>query len=114
MSSNTISDVTAALGAMTPQATRTGQPKDSNSSSTGVQETNTNADSVRKSQGLSKGGGSAFGKYNRQMLISSYLNRGKEGPISLDPPLRGENNPKEKDPFEHTKEIQLRTRISSQ
>ncbi|KAH9808104.1 hypothetical protein DFH28DRAFT_936586 [Melampsora americana] len=91
MSSNVIQDVTAAMGALTPAtitvaSTTTTQPVAS-------------LGEARKEGGASlnasTGSGSSFGRYNRQMLISNYLNRGTAS-SSLDPPLAGGNNPKEK------------------
>ncbi|KAH9819196.1 hypothetical protein DFH28DRAFT_1122791 [Melampsora americana] len=75
MSSNVISDVTAVLGALTPQSTANGNPI---SLLTDNQGTNKGANKDNASHSLSNGNGSSFSKYNKQMLISNYLNRGKE------------------------------------
>ncbi|KAH9823286.1 hypothetical protein DFH28DRAFT_922184 [Melampsora americana] len=82
MSSNVIQDVTAAMGALTPAtitvaSTTTTQPVASLGEARKEGGTSLNA---------SSGSGSSFGRYNRQMLISNYLNRG----------TAGGNNPKEK------------------
>ncbi|KAH9808572.1 hypothetical protein DFH28DRAFT_935536 [Melampsora americana] len=78
MSLNNISDVTAALGAITPQGVNNGVPTLTNSLSTGTHDSSGIEGETLTSQSAEVGGGSSsFGRYNKQMLISNYLNRGK-------------------------------------
>ncbi|KAH9821592.1 hypothetical protein DFH28DRAFT_923096 [Melampsora americana] len=66
MTSAMIAEVTAALGAITPNTVQ-GR---SDESQPGVLPNGKEPNTALRS--------SAFNKYNRQMLISNYLNRGKE------------------------------------
>ncbi|EGG09405.1 uncharacterized protein MELLADRAFT_71221, partial [Melampsora larici-populina 98AG31] len=72
MSINTIMEATATLGAMTPSNNAAISPEG---------RTNGNQNNEERSSGSqlsSTTSSGAFGKYNKQMLISNYLNRGKE------------------------------------
>ncbi|KAH9808094.1 hypothetical protein DFH28DRAFT_936669 [Melampsora americana] len=88
---NNISDVTAALGAITPQGASGNGSNQQNSLSTEIQSTTTPG--THASQAATVGSGSSsFGRYNKQMLISNYLNRGR---ASKDVPAGDRNTPKE-------------------
>ncbi|KAH9809238.1 hypothetical protein DFH28DRAFT_934273 [Melampsora americana] len=91
MSLNNISDVTAALGAMTPQGVNNGVPTLTNSLSTGT--TSGIGGETLTSQSAEVGGGSSsFGRYNKQMLISNYLNRGKGPTLRNAPAMEGSSH----------------------
>ncbi|KAH9815154.1 hypothetical protein DFH28DRAFT_928261 [Melampsora americana] len=81
MSANIISNVTAALGALTPKPNSA--PNEQQSSLlTNARAANNATNTNMTSHDSTNGATSSFSKYNKQMLISNYLNRGRAPPLA--------------------------------
>ncbi|KAH9820389.1 hypothetical protein DFH28DRAFT_1121636 [Melampsora americana] len=80
MSSNSVTDLTAALGAITPNPTT--------DSGTAPRENLTSREVAIGTSNTHKKGLSSFGRYNKQSLISKYLSRGRD---ATEVPKKGVN-----------------------